>query len=46
LTGFVTNAAEIAISGAMAGAFTLLRKPIGIALLSDRIGALMEKASV
>jgi PAS domain S-box-containing protein len=46
LTGFVTNAAEIAISGAMAGAFTLLRKPIGIALLSDRIGALLETASV
>jgi PAS domain S-box-containing protein len=46
LTGFTANAAEIAIDGAISGAFTLLRKPIGATLLAERAAALLEKTSV
>ncbi|WP_161993827.1 PAS domain-containing hybrid sensor histidine kinase/response regulator [Muricoccus nepalensis] len=42
LTGFATNAAEIAIGGAMSGAFTLLRKPIEGRALAERVAMLLE----
>ncbi len=41
LTGFMANSVEIAVSGAMTGTFTLLRKPIAGRVLADRIAALL-----
>ena len=45
LTGFATNAAEIAVNGAMSGAFTLLRKPVSGAVLVERATALLDRAA-
>jgi CheY-like chemotaxis protein len=42
LTGFATNVAEIALDGAVSGAFSLLRKPIQGEQLADRLAALLE----
>ncbi|HEY5302233.1 MAG TPA: MEDS domain-containing protein [Acetobacteraceae bacterium] len=42
LTGFATNAAEVAISGALSGAFSLLRKPIDGTHLAERVATLLE----
>jgi FixJ family two-component response regulator len=42
LTGFAGNAAEVAISGALSGAFSLLRKPIEGARLAERVATILE----
>ena len=42
LTGFATNAAEIAVGGALSGAFTLLRKPVTGEHLAERIAVLLQ----
>lgn len=48
LTGFATDAAELAMGGALSGTFSLLRKPIDAKALSDRVAVLLqaEAASV
>ena len=45
LTGFATNAAEIAVSGAVSGTFSLLRKPILGAQLAERVAMMLEGAA-
>jgi PAS domain S-box-containing protein len=45
LTGFATNAAELAVGGALSGAFSLLRKPVQGAHLAERVAALLETRS-
>jgi len=42
LTGFATDAAEVAISGAMSGRFTLLRKPVEGSVLAERAAVMLE----
>ena len=42
LTGFATNVAEIAVSGAVSGAFSLLRKPVEGKVLAERVAVLLE----
>ncbi|MBK1662014.1 hypothetical protein CKO45_27875 [Paracraurococcus ruber] len=42
LTGFVTDAAELAMGGALSGAFSLLRKPVEPAFLAERVAVLLE----
>ncbi len=42
LTGFATNAAEIAVGGAVGGTFTLLRKPVEGKVLAERVAVLLE----
>jgi signal transduction histidine kinase/CheY-like chemotaxis protein len=42
LTGFVSNAAEIAVSGALSGSFSLLRKPATVSQLAERVAMLLE----
>ncbi|WP_209378837.1 response regulator [Pararoseomonas baculiformis] len=44
LTGFVTNAAEIAMGGALDGSFSLLSKPVDAGRLADRIAVMLEAA--
>lgn len=44
LMGFATNAAELAVGGAVSGSFSLLRKPIGAAALCERIQVLLAGA--
>ena len=44
LTGFATDAAELAVGGAMSRSFTLLRKPVDHAMLLERIARLTERA--
>jgi CheY-like chemotaxis protein len=46
LTGYATNAAEIAVSGALSGAFSLLRKPVEGRHLADRVAVMLESASL
>jgi PAS domain S-box-containing protein len=46
LTGFATNAAELAVDGAVSGAFSLLRKPVHGQHLAERVAAVLEGASV
>ena len=46
LTGFATNAAEIAVSGAVSGTFSLLRKPIAGQQLAERVALMLEAAAV
>jgi len=41
LTGFATNAAEIAVGDAVSGTFTLLRKPIEGRILAERVAVLL-----
>lgn len=45
LTGFVTNAAEIAVGGALSGNFSLLRKPVTPDELADRVASMLEGAT-
>jgi CheY-like chemotaxis protein len=45
LTGFATNAAEIAVGGAVSGAFSLLRKPVQGQHLAERVAALLGAAA-
>ena len=45
LTGFATNAAELAVGGALNGSFTLLRKPIQGQQLAERVNSLLEAAA-
>ena len=44
LTGFATDAAELAISGATRGTFSLLRKPIEPGALAERAAVLLDAA--
>jgi CheY-like chemotaxis protein len=44
LTGFATEAADIAMRGAVSGSFSLLRKPIDGAALAERVAALLAGA--
>ncbi|TPG46057.1 response regulator [Roseomonas nepalensis] len=44
LTGFATDAAELAVSGAIQGAFTLLRKPVEPSVLAERALVLLDGA--
>jgi PAS domain S-box-containing protein len=42
MTGYAGDAASLAVSGAISGAFTLLRKPVAGAELADRAAMLLE----
>ncbi len=42
LTGFATDAAELALGGAISGSFSLLRKPIEGRALAERIAVMFE----
>jgi CheY-like chemotaxis protein len=42
LTGFASNAAEVAVGGAISGAFILLRKPIEEKVLAERVAVLLD----
>ncbi len=44
LTGFATDAAEIAMRGAVSGSFSLLRKPIDGVALAEHVAALLAGA--
>lgn len=44
LTGFATNAAELAIGGALSGTFSLLRKPVTPETLAERVSVLLDAA--
>ncbi len=44
LTGHATNAAEIAVGGALSGTLSLLRKPVRGIHLAERVAALLEAA--
>ena len=44
LTGFATNAAEIAVGGTIGASFTLLRKPIHGQHLTHRVALLLDAA--
>lgn len=44
LPGFAMDAAELAMSGALSGAFSLLRKPIEARALAQRVAVLLEAA--
>ena len=44
LTGFVTNAAELAVGGALSGTFSLLRKPATGQQLAERVAVLLQAA--
>lgn len=46
LTGYAGEATSLAVSGALSGSFTLLRKPISGAELADRAAALLEGCQV
>ena len=46
LTGFAGDSAALAISGAVSGSFSLLRKPVQGSQLRDRIEMLLESAAV
>jgi CheY-like chemotaxis protein len=41
LTGYAGDDAALAVSGAISGSFSLLRKPVGIGQLMDRINAML-----
>ncbi|WP_207540930.1 hybrid sensor histidine kinase/response regulator [Sabulicella rubraurantiaca] len=42
LTGFATDTAELALTGALSGAFSLVRKPVDVGALADRAAMLLE----
>jgi CheY-like chemotaxis protein len=46
LTGFATNAAELAVGGSVSGRFSLLRKPATEQELTERVAMLLEGADV
>jgi CheY-like chemotaxis protein len=41
LTGYAGHGAQLAIGGSVSGTFALLRKPVTVAQLADRIEALL-----
>ncbi|WP_161993826.1 PAS domain-containing sensor histidine kinase [Muricoccus nepalensis] len=45
LTGFATNAAEIAVDGALSGSFSMLRKPVTAEQIAERVEALLANAT-
>jgi PAS domain S-box-containing protein len=45
MTGYATNAAEIALSGIFSGTFSLLRKPVAQEDLVERVAMLLEGAA-
>jgi signal transduction histidine kinase/CheY-like chemotaxis protein len=45
LTGFASDAAELAVGGAVRGTFTLLRKPIPAHVLSERVALMLEAST-
>jgi CheY-like chemotaxis protein len=46
LTGYADDRAGLAISGAISGSFTLLRKPVTAEYLAERIAVLLEASRV
>jgi CheY-like chemotaxis protein/anti-sigma regulatory factor (Ser/Thr protein kinase) len=46
LTGYVGDAASLAVGGALNGSFSLLRKPVTGVHLADRVAALLEATTV
>jgi DNA-binding response OmpR family regulator len=46
LTGFATHAAELAVSGVLSGSFSLLRKPVTVRHIIERIEMLLEGTDV
>ena len=46
LTGYAGDAANQAIGGAISGSFSLLRKPVSGAQLTDRIATLLEALAI
>lgn len=46
LTGYAGDAASLAMSGAISGSFSLLRKPVTGAQLVDRVETLLEAAKI
>ncbi|TDH60955.1 response regulator [Dankookia rubra] len=42
LTGYATDAAELALGGALSGTFSLLRKPVDAKVLADRVAVLLK----
>lgn len=42
LTGFATDAAELALGGVISGSFSLLRKPIEASALAERIAVMLK----
>ncbi len=46
LTGFATNAAELAVGGVLSGSFSLLRKPVTVRHIIERIEMLLEGTDV
>ena len=42
LTGFASNAAELAVNGVLSGSFSLLRKPVTPQGLAERVAVLLE----
>lgn len=46
LTGFANNAAELALTGTMAGTFTLLRKPVSGRLIAERVSKLLGRITM
>jgi CheY-like chemotaxis protein len=45
LTGYAGDGAALALTGAISGSYTLLRKPVTGEQLADRISALLESGS-
>ena len=41
VTGYAGDGAQLAVSGALSGAFSLLRKPVSATQVADRIEALL-----
>jgi PAS domain S-box-containing protein len=46
MTGYTGDAAALAVSGALSGSFTLLRKPVSGMELTDRAAALLEGSGI
>jgi PAS domain S-box-containing protein len=46
LTGYAGDASGLAVSGALNGSFSLLRKPVSGAQLTDRVATLLEDVAV
>lgn len=46
LTGYATDAAELALGGALSGTFSLLRKPVDAKVLADRVAVLLEAGEI
>jgi CheY-like chemotaxis protein len=46
LTGHAGDAAAIAVGGAVSGSFSLMRKPVTVEALAERVAVLLEGAAV